>query len=109
MPFCFLEKIMPITREDVLKIAELSRLELTAEEADAFTEQLGSILAHIDKLNELDTANVAPMSHCTTANHDNESTRRDDVVQASLGQETAVANAPDTSEGYFKVPKVIGG
>ena len=100
---------MPITREDVLKIAELSRLELTNEEAEAFTEQLGSILNHIDKLNELDTSNVEPMSHCTTASDDPEYTRRDDIVRPSLGQPTAVANAPDTSDGYFKVPKVIGG
>lgn len=99
---------MPITREDVLKIAELSRLELTDEEADSFTEQLGSILNHIDKLNELDTTNVEPMSHSTTASVDSEYTRRDDVVQPSLGQQTAIANAPDTSDGYFKVPKVIG-
>jgi aspartyl-tRNA(Asn)/glutamyl-tRNA(Gln) amidotransferase subunit C len=109
MPFCFLEKIMPITREDVLKIAELSRLELTNEEADAFTEQLGSILNHIDKLNELDTSNVEPMSHSTTASGDSDYTRRDDIVQPCLGQQTAVANAPDTTDGYFKVPKVIGG
>lgn len=99
---------MPITREDVLKIAELSRLELTGDEVDAFTEQLGSILNHIDKLNELDTSNVEPLSP-TTASGDNDYTRRDDIVEPSLGQQTAVANAPDTSDGYFKVPKVIGG
>ena len=100
---------MPITREDVLKIAELSRLELTNEEADAFTEQLGSILNHIDKLNELDTSNVEPMAHSTTASDDCDYTRRDDIVQPCLGQQTAVANALDTTDGYFKVPKVIGG
>ncbi len=98
---------MPITRADVLKIAELSRLELTDEETEALTEQLSSILNHIDKLNELDTSTTAPKAYSATTSDDTQYTRRDDVVQPSLGQETAVANAPDTSDGYFKVPKVI--
>ena len=99
---------MPITKADVVKIAELARLELTPEETEAFTVQLDSILGYIDKLNELDTSAVAPMSHSTFASEDPESARRDDVVTQSLGQQTAVANAPDSEAGYFKVPKVIG-
>ena len=99
---------MPIIKDDVLKIAELARLELTNEETEAFTVQLDAILGYIDKLNELDTSAVEPMSHSTTANGDTEYTRRDDVVIDSLGQEVAVANAPYAEAGYFKVPKVIG-
>jgi aspartyl-tRNA(Asn)/glutamyl-tRNA(Gln) amidotransferase subunit C len=99
---------MPITRTDVEKIAELARLELTAKEAESFTGQLGSILSHIDKLNELDTADVPPMSH-STAGGDTEYARRDDQVRPSLGQQLATENAPDAEAGYFKVPKVIGG
>lgn len=99
---------MPITRDDVLKIAELARLELTSEETESFTVQLDSILGYIDKLNELDTSDVEPMSHSTTASDDTEYTRRDDVATESLGQQIAVANAPDSEAGYFKVPKVIG-
>jgi aspartyl-tRNA(Asn)/glutamyl-tRNA(Gln) amidotransferase subunit C len=100
---------MPITKLDVEKIAELARLELTSEETESFTDQLSAILGHIDKLNELDTADVAPMSHCSTAGGDAESARRDDEVRASLGQLLATENAPDAEAGYFKVPKVIGG
>src|SRR5262249_41542092 len=100
---------MPITKDDVLKIAELARLELSAEETESFTTQLASILNHIDKLNELDTTNAEPMSHSTTASGNLDYTHRDDVVQASLGQQTALENAPDKEAGYFKVPKVIGG
>jgi aspartyl-tRNA(Asn)/glutamyl-tRNA(Gln) amidotransferase subunit C len=100
---------MPITRADVEKIAELARLELTAEEVDSFTVQLGSILSHIDKLNELDTSGVHPMSHCSVAGEDTEAVRRDDEVGPSLGQRIAVENAPDADAGYFRVPKVIGG
>ncbi|HXG67656.1 MAG TPA: Asp-tRNA(Asn)/Glu-tRNA(Gln) amidotransferase subunit GatC, partial [Blastocatellia bacterium] len=66
-------------------------------------------LEYIDKLNELDTTDVAPMSHCPTATGDAEYARRDDVVRPGLGQQLATANAPDSEAGYFKVPKVIGG
>ena len=100
---------MPITKADVEKIAALARLELTPEETDSFTQQLGSILEYIDKLNELDTADVPPMSHCSTAGSDTEYARRDDAVTPSLGRQTATENAPDSEDGYFKVPKVIGG
>ena len=100
---------MPISKVDVEKIAELARLELTGEETESFAQQLSSILGHIDKLNELDTADVEPMSHCSTAGGDTEYTRRDDVIHPSLGQRLAVENAPDAEAGYFRVPRVIGG
>jgi len=100
---------MPITRIDVEKIADLARLELTAEETDLFTDQLSSIIGYVEKLNELDTTDVPPMSHCSQAGGDGEHARRDDQVRASLGQKLAVENAPDSEGGYFKVPRVIGG
>jgi aspartyl-tRNA(Asn)/glutamyl-tRNA(Gln) amidotransferase subunit C len=96
---------MPIIKDDVLKIAELARLELTNAETEAFTLQLDAILGYIDKLNELDTDAVESGSNSTTT--DIEYTRRDDVTVDSLGQDVAVANAPDAEAGYFKVPKVI--
>ena len=99
---------MPITRNDVEKIAELARLELTQTEADSFTNQLSAILGYMDQLNELDTADVPPMSHCSTSDSAADA-RRADVVRPSLGQQVATANAPDAEAGYFKVPKVIGG
>lgn len=98
---------MPITKADVEKIAELARLELTAQETESFTGQLSSIISYIDKLNEIDTTNVPPMSHCSTATGDSEYALRDDVVGPSLGTQIATENAPDPEEGYFKVPKVI--
>jgi len=101
---------MPITRADVEKIAELSRLELTTEETDLFTEQLSSIIGHVEKLSELDTTDVPPMSHCASAGDDADAeyTMRDDQTRPSLGQKLAVENAPDSEAGYFKVPRVIG-
>jgi len=100
---------MPITKADVEKIAELSRLELTADETESFTHQLSSILGYIDKLNELDTSEVQPMSHCSTTELDTGYALRDDIVRPGIGQRLATENAPDAEDGYFKVPKVIGG
>lgn len=100
---------MPITKNDVEKIAELGRLELTAEETDLLTDQLSSIIGYVEKLNELDTADVPPMSHCAPAGGDMEYAKRDDQVRPSLGQTLAVENAPDSVGGYFTVPRVIGG
>ena len=100
---------MPITKTYVEKIAELGRLELSSEETELLTEQLSSIIGHIEKLNELDTTDVPPMSHCAQAGGDVEYAKRDDRVRPSLGQKAAVENAPDAEAGYFKVPRVIGG
>ena len=100
---------MAITRADVEKIADLARLDLTAEETGLFTEQLSSIIGHVEKLNELDTTDVQPMSHCVPAGGDTEYAKRDDQVRPSLGQKLAVENAPDSEAGYFRVPRVIGG
>jgi aspartyl-tRNA(Asn)/glutamyl-tRNA(Gln) amidotransferase subunit C len=100
---------MPITRSDVEKIAELARLELTTEETELFTAQLSSIIQHVEKLNEIDTEQVPPMSHCTPAEGDTEYAKRDDLVQPGLGQKLALENAPDSEAGYFRVPRVIGG
>ncbi|HEX5734346.1 MAG TPA: Asp-tRNA(Asn)/Glu-tRNA(Gln) amidotransferase subunit GatC [Blastocatellia bacterium] len=100
---------MPITRTDVEKIAELARLELSAEETESFTEQLSSILGYIEKLDEVDTTGVEPMSHSTLGNDAPQLAQRDDEVRPSLGSRVATENAPDKEAGYFKVPKVIGG
>jgi aspartyl-tRNA(Asn)/glutamyl-tRNA(Gln) amidotransferase subunit C len=100
---------MTITKVDVERIAELAKLDLTAEETDLFAGQLSSIIGYVDKLNEVNTSDVTPMSHCAPAGVDLEYARRDDQVRPSLGQEIAVENAPDSESGYFKVPRVIGG
>ena len=99
---------MAITRTDVEKIGELARLELTADEVKSLAGQLSSILGYIDKLNELDTSGVEPMSHCASTGEADQF-RREDTVAPSLGQKIAVENAPDTEDGYFRVPRVIGG
>ncbi|HTY21318.1 MAG TPA: Asp-tRNA(Asn)/Glu-tRNA(Gln) amidotransferase subunit GatC [Geobacteraceae bacterium] len=94
---------MKITREEVENVAILARLELTEEEKDIFTGQMDAILAYVDKLNELDTSAVVPTSHAVPM----ENAFRDDAVRPSIGVDMALANAPERSEGFYRVAKVI--
>ncbi|HYL81574.1 MAG TPA: Asp-tRNA(Asn)/Glu-tRNA(Gln) amidotransferase subunit GatC [Candidatus Acidoferrum sp.] len=92
-----------ITRKEVEHVARLARLELAEEEKEQMTAQLDSILEYIEKLNELDTAQVEP----TTTVIPMVSVMRDDVVRPSLSQDEALANAPDREDVYFRVPRII--
>jgi aspartyl-tRNA(Asn)/glutamyl-tRNA(Gln) amidotransferase subunit C len=95
---------MAVTIKDVEHIAELARLEFSEKELDNFTHQLNEILSYVEKLNELDTENVEPLSHPV----ENTNVFRDDEVKTSVPREKALKNAPDKNESFFKVPKVIG-
>jgi aspartyl-tRNA(Asn)/glutamyl-tRNA(Gln) amidotransferase subunit C len=92
-----------ITREDVEHVAELARLELTAAEKDQFIAQLNSILAYIEKLNELDTTDIDPTSHVLPMSN----VFRDDLVRPSLDRALVLQNAPEESHFFFKVPRII--
>lgn len=93
-----------LSREDVLRIAQLARLRLTADEVDLFTRQLGSILEYVEQIQELDTTGVQPTSHVINRPLD-----RGDVPAPTLSKQEALANAPDaaTEAGLFKVPRVM--
>ena len=92
-----------ITREDVLKAAELARLALTEEETELYTGQIQRILGYVEKLSELDTTGVEPTSY--TAN--DKGAMREDKAVESLSREEALANAPVSERGCFKVPQII--
>lgn len=94
-----------LTQQDVKRIAELARLELTADEVDLFTRQLGDILTYVEQIRALDTTGVPPTSQVL-----NRPVDRDDVLQPSLTRDDLLANAPDAAReaGLFKVPRVIG-
>ena len=94
---------MKISKEDVIKVAELARLEFSDDETRKFTEQLGSILGYIDRLNELDTDNVEPTSHVL----DFSTPLREDNVVKLLTIEEVLQNAPETEDDFFVVPQVI--
>jgi len=84
-------------------LAQLSRLSLSEEEKRLFSSQLDSILSYMDKLNELDTRNVSPTFHVISINN----VLRDDMLKPSLGREDALSNAPDRTDKFFRVPRII--
>ncbi len=96
---------MSVTRKDVEHIAELARLKFKEDELENFTEQLNEILSYVEKLNELDTENVLPLSHPV----EGENVFREDEVKVSVDRKDALKNAPDSDDEFFRVPKVIGG
>ncbi len=97
---------MKISREDVLKVAALANLELTDAEVETYRGQLDDILTYIDKLNEIDTSTVEPMTQVVAASADG-STLRDDVVVRSDVITEVLVGAPDPAPLYFRVPRVI--
>ena len=97
---------MKITEKEVRYVAGLANLRLTDAEVVRFQGDLDQILEHIGKLNELDTGDAAPMSQVLYEAEDT-ATLRPDVPVPPLGNQAALANAPDPGAGYFKVPLVI--
>jgi aspartyl-tRNA(Asn)/glutamyl-tRNA(Gln) amidotransferase subunit C len=106
---------MNVSLKEVAYVADLAHLDLTAEERERMVKDLNAILGFIDKLNELDTTQVAPMAQVMAgASAESASTalayarRPDDAsAQPSLPHEDALQNAPARNPDFFKVPKVI--
>jgi aspartyl-tRNA(Asn)/glutamyl-tRNA(Gln) amidotransferase subunit C len=97
---------LKITEKEVRYVANLGNVRLTDEEIPRMAKDLEEILTYIDKLNELDTANVEPMAQ-VLFEADETATLREDVERPTLGSEAALANAPLSGGGYYKVPLVI--
>ncbi len=89
--------------QQVRKVAKLARLDLTEAEIEEFTDQFGAILEYVEKMNELDTANIEPLAHCLPIHN----VFRADQVRESLGTEKTLANAPQRDGPFFKVPKIL--
>jgi aspartyl-tRNA(Asn)/glutamyl-tRNA(Gln) amidotransferase subunit C len=98
---------MKITREDVLRVADLAYLELSESELETYRNQIDEILEYIGKLNELDTANVEPMAQVLTDDQTADATLREDVVVPCQVASEILKQAPDPEPPYFRVPKVI--
>jgi len=94
---------MEIKREVIEHVADLARLELDRAEVDVFTRQIGDILKYVDKLNSLDTSRVEPTSHALHSRN----VFRDDVPEASLPRDEVLANAPESTGEFYRVPKII--
>jgi|SRR5271165_5746679 len=98
---------MKISREDVLRVAELAYLELSEAELEMYRAQIDEILEYIGKLNELDTANVEPMAQVLTDDQSADATLREDIVVPCEVAEEVLKHAPDAEAPYFRVPRVI--
>lgn len=97
---------MKITEKEVRYVAGLSNLNLSDAEVARFQTDLDGILEHMERLNEIDTTGVEPMAQVLFAAEET-ATLRGDLPVAPLGNQAALANAPQAGAGYFKVPKVI--
>jgi aspartyl-tRNA(Asn)/glutamyl-tRNA(Gln) amidotransferase subunit C len=92
-----------ISREDVEHVARLTRLHLTPGEAEQMQAQLSGILAYIDTLRTLDVEAVEPTSHAVPLVN----VMREDEIRPSLSPSEALANAPDPSGEFFRVPRIL--
>jgi aspartyl-tRNA(Asn)/glutamyl-tRNA(Gln) amidotransferase subunit C len=93
-----------ITREDVAHVARLARLQLTDVELDTFTGQLAKVLDHARDVEALDVGDVPPTSHPYPL----QNVLRPDERRPSLDRDAVLAGAPDTEDGLFRVPPVLG-
>jgi aspartyl-tRNA(Asn)/glutamyl-tRNA(Gln) amidotransferase subunit C len=84
-------------------LAQLARLSLSEEEKDLFESQISGILDYMNALNELDTGDIEPTSHVIELHN----VLRDDVCKPSLERESALMNAPEHTEKFYRVPKII--
>lgn len=101
---------MKIAEKEVRYVAELANLSLSEAEVHKFQADLNEILGHVERLNEIDTTGVEPMAQVLYGAGDtdgNTSSLRADRERPPLGTDVALANAPQSGAGYFKVPKVI--
>ncbi len=96
---------MSLTKEDVLKLAKLARIEYKDEEVEKMQKELNDIFNHIDKLNEVNTDNIKPLIQINSDILE----LREDEIKVSLSQKEAMKNSPETLEGLLIVPKVVGG
>lgn len=101
--FLEVKEMAEITKEAVLKTADLARLAISEEEAEMYSDQLTSILTFTEKLNELDTTDVAP----TVRGISMKNIMRQDEPKQIITKEQALDNAPDHEDGQFKVPAIM--
>lgn len=95
---------MRITKEEVLNVAHLARLEMDDTAVEPFAAQISKILDYIDQLNQVDTRGVSPTSHAISLAN----AFREDEQSPHLNRGAALVNAPEKENGHFIVPRVIG-
>jgi aspartyl-tRNA(Asn)/glutamyl-tRNA(Gln) amidotransferase subunit C len=97
-----------VSIEDVQRVAELAHLQLTPEETPGMLHDLNAIFGYVAELNELDTSGVEPLAQVSELFNGGEVRQlRADELQPSLDRAVVMAQAPETDQAFFKVPKVI--
>ncbi|MAN46021.1 MAG: Asp-tRNA(Asn)/Glu-tRNA(Gln) amidotransferase subunit GatC [Alphaproteobacteria bacterium] len=94
---------MSVTKDDVRKVARLSRIAVTEEHVEELTGELNGIMGWIDQLNEVDVDGVEPMTSVV----ETKLPMREDVVTDGNIQDQVLANAPRSEDGFFVVPKAV--
>ena len=94
---------MKIDEAQIIKTAKLARLELSDSEREEYSKQLNDIIEYVEKINELDTSNVKPADHIMEVSN----VFRDDIVVRSIDRKGIEQNAPEFTDGFFVVPKII--
>ncbi len=94
---------MKISKEEVLHVADLARLKLSDQEAEALTKDMESIIGFANKLNELDTEGVVPTAHAIPMSN----AFREDVIKPSYDRDAMIKNAPSADYSGYTVPKVV--
>lgn len=94
---------MSVTKDDVRKVANLSRISLPEDRVEAMTDELNGILGWIEQLNEVDVDGVEPMTSVVETSLP----MREDVITDGNIQDKVLANAPKSEDGFFVVPKVV--
>ncbi len=92
-----------LSREQVIDIADLAKLDLTEQEIDQYAEQLSAVLDYADRLNELSTDDIPPTASVLPL----QNVLREDEVQPSLPRDNVLANAPAAVDGQFRVDAVL--
>jgi aspartyl-tRNA(Asn)/glutamyl-tRNA(Gln) amidotransferase subunit C len=95
---------MSLARQDVEKVSLLARLQLSEQELDTLTAQLGAIVGYVEQLSELNTDGVEPMAHAL----DLANVFRPDQLAPSLTAKQALANSPHHDAEFYLVPAVLG-
>lgn len=94
---------MSVSKQDVLYVANLAKLQLSENEVGMYQKDLNKILDYMEQLNSIDTSNIAPLNHVMGET----AVLRKDIAKPALSHEAALSNAPDADSDYFRVPKVI--
>jgi aspartyl-tRNA(Asn)/glutamyl-tRNA(Gln) amidotransferase subunit C len=94
-----------LTREDVLKLARLSRLRLTDEEVAHFQDEISHILEYVDQLKDVDVDDLEPTNHVTGLTN---VTRPDEIIDYGATHEDLLRNVPETEKNQIKVKRMVG-